>query len=276
MTLIIGMAKADGIYMSVDYRVTNSVTGGLIDDDAVKFLDVTYPPEDGPRALFAFTGIARLRDGTPVGDWMRETLRGITEDFQTNMLHLRDRLDRDIAKYRSPLIINVLVAWGERRAFGALTNVKADMKTVAPSFAIQIQELTEPIAFFNGSGWHAAFAGGHMASLERQLNILPRNPWSHMKLLATVNRRVAEADPTGPVSPFCNVAFVGTGPKYSQMTTSRAFCRPGESVTFRMPLILYGIDASFPAEQLWQSMQEERDPSPASSEDHNRHLQRRP
>jgi hypothetical protein len=71
VTLILGMSKPEGIYLSVDYRVSNSRTREVIDDESVKFLTVYYPPEHvGPKALIAYTGIALLPDGTPVGDWL--------------------------------------------------------------------------------------------------------------------------------------------------------------------------------------------------------------
>lgn len=93
MTLILGMSKPEGIYLSVDYRVTNSQTGKTLDDASVKFLTVHYPPDKvGPKALIAYTGIAQLRDGTSVGDWLRETLRGETEVFDGSMEHLHQRL----------------------------------------------------------------------------------------------------------------------------------------------------------------------------------------
>ena len=44
MTLILGMSKPEGIYLSVDYRVTNQKTHELIDDESVKFLTAHYPP----------------------------------------------------------------------------------------------------------------------------------------------------------------------------------------------------------------------------------------
>jgi hypothetical protein len=110
VTLILGMSKPDGIYLSVDYRVTNSRTGRLLDDASVKHLQVTYPPDKtGPRALLAYTGLAILPDGTPTGTWIRETLRGESEVFDVSMGHLRGRLERDIARLREALIINVLV-----------------------------------------------------------------------------------------------------------------------------------------------------------------------
>src|SRR5437588_3379594 len=107
------MSKTDGLYMSADYRVTEGRSGGLIDDESVKFLDAQYPPDSGgPRVLFGYTGLAILRDGTPTGVWIRETLRGETDVFDQSMGHLRSRLDRDIAPERHPLIINILVIFG--------------------------------------------------------------------------------------------------------------------------------------------------------------------
>jgi hypothetical protein len=40
LTLILAMSKAEGVYMSVDYRVTNMRTGQLLDDASVKFLSL--------------------------------------------------------------------------------------------------------------------------------------------------------------------------------------------------------------------------------------------
>jgi hypothetical protein len=42
MTPIIGMSKSEGIYLSVDFRVTRGRE--LVDDATVKFLVVHYPP----------------------------------------------------------------------------------------------------------------------------------------------------------------------------------------------------------------------------------------
>jgi hypothetical protein len=79
------MSKAEGIYLSADYRVTDARTGKLIDDASVKHLRVDYPPDQaGPKALMAFTGLARLRDGTP------------TRDVDSRNPPRRDRGDRPI------------------------------------------------------------------------------------------------------------------------------------------------------------------------------------
>jgi hypothetical protein len=47
MTLILGMSKPEGIYHSVDYRVTNTRACQLIDDAATKNLTIHYLPLNG-------------------------------------------------------------------------------------------------------------------------------------------------------------------------------------------------------------------------------------
>jgi hypothetical protein len=110
------MSKAEGMYLSVDYRVTDARPGKLIDDEAIKSLHIIYPPLlGGPVALLAYTGVAILRDGTQTGTWSRETIRGESEVIDQSMAHLRARLDRNIAPVGLFLILNILVLERERR-----------------------------------------------------------------------------------------------------------------------------------------------------------------
>ncbi len=244
MTLILGMSKAEGIYLSVDYRVTRG--GRLVGDAAVKYLWVHYPPpETGPRALFAYTGLATVFDGTPdatpTGRWLRETLRGESEYFDQSMAHLRERLNRDVGGH-AELIVNVLVLEGERRLLGGLTNIwRRDPSRpfrVQNTFNYVLQELTEPAAFGNGSGARRVIADGHFDRMKAQLGVVPRRAHDHMCLLATINRRVAAVD--DQVSPFCYVTFVSTDEKYP--SESKTFVERGESVLFEMPVMVFGID----------------------------------
>ncbi len=58
-----------------------------------------------------------------------------------------------------------------------------------------------------------------------------------MRLLAAVNRRVAQRDSC--VSPFCHVSFIDeerTSPR------SQSFTERGEQAPFEMPVLLFGID----------------------------------
>jgi hypothetical protein len=131
----------------VDYRITNSRTKRVLDDSSVKHLQVIYrPAEHGPRASLAYTGLARLPDGTATGTWIRETLRGESDVFDDSMRHLLARLNRDLARLRQPLLINVLVVQGDRRFFGGLSNIHKPFK-VMPRFEYQLTELTKPLAF---------------------------------------------------------------------------------------------------------------------------------
>jgi hypothetical protein len=204
-------------------------------DASIKFLTVHYPPDKtGPKALFGYSGLAILPDGTPTATWIRETLRGETDVFDASMAHLRERLDRDIAPLGIPLQITVLVAQRERRCFGGLSNV------LAPDgpFGYQMQELTAPFAFAHGSGMPRVMASADVGLLKAQLKVMPREPLDHMRRLAAVNRRAAGHEPT--VSPFCHVAYVNGDDRTK--ATSRAFTERGESAPFEVPILLFGID----------------------------------
>jgi hypothetical protein len=274
MTLILAMSKADGFYISTDYRVTNARTGGLIDDASVKFLTVHYPPDlGGPRAVFAYTGLARSPDGTSMGRWIRETLRGETEVFDESMKHLRERLDRDFAHLKIPLMTNVFVTHGERRYVGGFSNFSWT-QGVGPSFGYLMNEITQPMVVGNGSGARVV-AEKHLALLHSQLNVTPRKSFDHMKLLATVNRRVAAEDSS--VSPFCHVTFVSGDP--SAPPSTNVFTERGESVPFEMPILLFGIDISVIAGRSmadFETMRRGEDPDAWESDSVNDELKRRP
>ena len=245
MTLIIGMSKPEGIYLSVDYRVTNTRTREIINNTAIKSLAIHYPPMDngGPKVLLAWTGLAELPDGTPILTWIRETLRGESEVIDQSMKHLRKRLNRDIAPYRSPLIINLLVLERYRRLFGGFTNLRnppPGEDPVMPGFQYIMNQLTAWTIFANGSGAQRLMKDGHFDRLLPHLGVVPREPMNHMKLLAGMNRRVAAKNDT--VSPFCQVSFIPSGTRFGP--TSHAFTERGETVPFEMPLIIAGIDTT--------------------------------
>ena len=181
MTLVLGMSKREGIYLSADYRVTDLRSGRLVDDASVKHLTVHYPPEGGPKVLFAYSGLAVLPDGAPTGRWLRETLRGESEFIDQSMAHLRDRLDRDVAPAKVPLVVNALVLEGDRRLFGGLSNLRRDGRVV-DSFGYVMNELDGPFWFANGSGAAAVIADERFELLRRQLDVRPRKPLDHMRL----------------------------------------------------------------------------------------------
>lgn len=214
----------------------------MIDDEAVKSLDVKYPPDKGgPRALVAYTGLAELPDGTKTGDWLRETLRGETEAFDDSMAHLRRRLNRDMAQFREPLIVNALVVHGERRYFGGLSNMKRTKpggQRVIGSFGYVMKELDVPFWFANGYGALAIARKGMAELIGDQLEVRPRKVEDHMNLLASINRKVSQLDKT--VSPYCHVGFLNGSGDHSGK--SKIFTSAGESILADAPIVLFGID----------------------------------
>lgn len=288
MTLILGMSKPEGIYLSADFRVTEQPSGRLIDDASVKMLTVHFPPEGGTRALFAYTGLAILPDGTPMGTWLRETMRGESEVPDQAMAHLHTRLNRDVAPHRVGLIVNGLLIEGEhgqRRLFGAFTNLKvaSGRFETLRAFEYVMMELHEPFVFANGSGAAQLIADAHLARLHDQLAVRPRRAFDHMKLLGSINRRVAAKVET--VSPACHVAFVPAeppipGPSDNRFgPTSHTFFERGEAAPAVMPLLLFGIDTSYMMRQLYERMtalKEGKKPPPDLGTDEiNRMLRRR-
>jgi hypothetical protein len=246
MTLIIGMSKPEGIYLCVDYRITNSRTRELTHERAIKFLDIRYPPQDagGPKVLLGFSGLAELPDGTPMLDWIRQTLRGESEVIDQSMAHLRKRLNRDIAPLRQELTISLLVIEPYRRLLGAFTNRRIPppgQDPIMPGFQYSMTRLTDWTIFAHGSGADRLVRDGHFARLQPHLGTVPRKPMNHMKLLASMNRRVAEKDRT--VSAFSQVSFINAGDRFGG-PTSHVFVERGESVPFEMPLIITGIDTT--------------------------------
>jgi hypothetical protein len=109
---------------------------------------------------------------------------------------------------------------------------------VMPGFKYVMTQLTDWTLFANGSGAQRLMQDGHFARLQPHLGIVPREPMNHMKLLASMNRRVAAKDDT--VSPFCQVSFIPVGIRFGP--TSHAFTERNETVPFEMPLIIAGLD----------------------------------
>lgn len=221
------MSKADGLYLSVDHRVSQLRAGRyeIVDDETAKHLLVLYPPENlGPRFLFAFTGIAHAPDGTPTGDWVRETLRGDMEQTVNDSLtHLRERLDRDYAPRRQYLQVMMLAQHGNQRVYGGFSNLTdASTMHVGTRFVYFMEDITNrPMLFAAGSGEDGVRR--RYAYLQPQLDVWPRRTVDHMRLLATVNRQVAAEEPT--VSPSASVLSCPARPGRRACTSSGSAAR---------------------------------------------------
>jgi hypothetical protein len=75
MTLI----RPEGIWQSADHRSTRG--GAIADDAASKQLMIQCPPlPGGPQVLLGVTGLGEAPDGTATLQWIRETIRWISND----------------------------------------------------------------------------------------------------------------------------------------------------------------------------------------------------
>jgi hypothetical protein len=281
MTLILAMSTPNAICMSADYRVTNSNDGNVLDPFAIKSLIVkTSMDSTGPQAIITFTGLAELWGRMPMGRWLRETLRGQSQSFDDLMQHLLGQLNRKIAGFNRPLIVNVLVISGpngERRHWGGFSNT-TDFRTAVPKFGYFLNEIGDRCYFGNGSGAQAVQADGYAKMMKDHVTKSDQTATDHMNLLAKINRDVAEADPDGPVSPYSYVTCISSDNDW--VPTSQAFHKPGETPPpFHLPMITCGIDASNLAEQAVRKGRAARsgaEPPPLDEDELRRHVDRRP
>ncbi len=203
MTLILGMSTPNAICMSVDYMVTNAKTRAVIDPAAVKSLRLQIGfDEDALKVLIGYTGLAQLWGQMPTGRWLREVLRGPNQPFDELMQHLLTQLNRKIAPFRQPLIVNVLAIGGrngENRYLGGFSNVGPGW-ILNPEFGYVMQEIGTEEYFGNGSGSVSVQAGGHIETLRAHVAGPNHTAEDHMLLLATINRRVA-ASTSGTEAP---------------------------------------------------------------------------
>jgi hypothetical protein len=175
-----------------------------------------------------------------MGSWLRETLRGESEFVNQSMEHLKTRLHRDVARYRVPLIVNVLILEkNDRRLFGGFSNLSFNTALkrteVLPTFEYLMQEVDTTFMFANGAGAARAHAKGYLARIEDQLSVWPNEVTDHMNLLATINRKVSAK--TNTVSPHCHVSFLNADERTEP--TFREFLEPGEQpLPFSMPMLL--------------------------------------
>ena len=247
VTLVLQMSAPDAVCMSVDYRVTSTSDGSVLDPFAVKSLIIgTSMEPGGPVALIGYAGLATHPDGkSSMGHWLRETLRGESQSLDDLMQLLLSQLNSQIASLNKPLLISVLCVngpSGEERHFGELKNTH-DLRTAEPTFTYDMWEIGNQQAFANGSGSVVALQSPYDGMLRAHMAESDHTSDDHMELLANINRGVAEADPNGQVSPYCFVTCVSGDANWTPHC--KVFVRRGETPPeFHMPLITCGIDAS--------------------------------
>src|SRR5713226_6858947 len=155
MTLLMTIIRPEGIWQSADNRLTRA--GAIADDAAPKQLSIQCPPlPGGPQVLLGFTGLAETPDGTPVLQWIRETIRGESRFIMPLLDYLRDRLTRDLG--RSHLGRHILVVGGGifqqdgRRFYFEINNVDPTTWKARRRFERGVFEVTEPTLYISGSG----------------------------------------------------------------------------------------------------------------------------
>lgn len=211
MTFIMTIIRPEGIWQSVDYRLSRS-DGSLYDDTTSKQVHYICPPLDrGPHILMAYTGLAILAYGTPTQQWVRETLRGEPMDLITALYHLRDRLNRDVGQsnlWHNRLIFEGGIIDGVHRVHFELSNVNSATFGTTRNFNLHLGELDRPLAFINGGG-REGMSISDRDLLVAQLNLRPASWNDHLGLLAAINRRTSRTDPSNSVSPWCHVTYIG-------------------------------------------------------------------
>lgn len=242
MTLILGMSKPEGIYLSVDQRLTVEGEPEPTDDQAVKFLNVKYPPlRTGPQALFAYAGASLVRGRKPMDEWLRRTIEHGPHDFNGSMRNLFRRVHLD-AYHRYDLVINGLVMNQGIRYFVGISNMKPRGGRTF-EFDRTVEKIESNRVFGTGGAAPWAITQGAQF-LTEQLDVVPQDAWSHMGLLARTNRRVAELDDR--VSPHCFVSFVNAFD--NDHPRAGSFLKGGEPGLLVVPGLRVGLEINSAAE----------------------------
>jgi hypothetical protein len=116
---------------------------------------VCTPFSGGPQVFMAFTGLAELSDGTPMLQWIRETIRGENRTIGQMVENLRSRLTRDVGRsvyWRHMLILSCGIFEGDKRFYLEIRNRDAKIRVSKRTFEYSIAEITEPTIFIDGSG----------------------------------------------------------------------------------------------------------------------------
>jgi hypothetical protein len=153
--------------------------------------------------------------------------------------------------------VNLLVVHQDKRYIGGFTNMIRGSKGtthIGAEFHYGLQELADFGVFVNGSGGNAS-GWQHAQRIRRQTGIAPNRPFDYMRLVAQVNRTIAETNRT--VSPHCHVSFQ-TGPGFKFSPQSHAFVQTGESVPYEMPRVLMGIDLGEMTSRFVENIQRQR------------------
>ena len=250
MTFLNLLVRPEGVFLSTDYQVS----GGRRDDRTPKQLCIMCPPPGlGPRMLLGFVCLADAPGGTPMMQWVRETLRGEQRGIVETIQHLCDRLNRDIqplcdrnnraadraGRSRTGLMLVGGILGGpnspQERHIVTISNDRGSES----QFSVTLDPVRTAKVALAGSGMVHVTAEDR--ALETGQAVLHPNHWEdHLGLLAAINRRVAVRDEHKAVSAWCRVSALMEN---RTDVFGKDFREPGEPVfTSGTGLIVGGFD----------------------------------
>lgn len=265
MTLVLTLMRpGEGIWQTVDQRVTKGADG---DDFAPKQLSVHR--QDGTM-LVAYWGLAEVHpSGESMFDWIRSTLRGWARACEGDMVHLTERLNRDVA--RSPRrfaeqqsMITAAAVLGTRADLaGPLENPRlarwvisnlawpdglppGGKPTVVRQFSLEGHWVDQPNAWAHGSGHDVVYASEiHTERLLRAVRQRPNKPLDYLGLLAKINRGVASRS-KGTVSRWCTGTYMPQNKSGGGLIVQRFSERgdPEPPEPGGLPAIVFGLDTT--------------------------------
>ena len=260
LTLILTLMRpGEGVWQTVDARVTKG--GRLVNDFADKQLSIHRA--DGT-LLLAYTGLAEVYpSGESMFDWIRSTIRGVQRNSEGDLIHLQERLDRDVAGspyWRVPLIIVAAGILGtrpdqtgplqqRRMARWIISNLRwpngpTQPPRVVRSFDIGGEFVDEPRGFSAGSGRDpVSRSPTELLLLRRSLAYRPNRQEDYLGLLAAVNRRVAPLC-DGSVSPWCSGWYLPETGVDLRRSSYRERGDPEPPDPSPLPSILFGLDTT--------------------------------
>lgn len=213
MTLAISLVTPQGIWASVDHRLTVFPTGQLLTDSSVKHVVLRCP--DGA-ALISYTGLGRV-GRIDLSQWIREVLRGETRTLDASLVDLKEQATLRIGLPAYELAVPHVFLAGAFLGGSAWAVEIRNLRTATPLLPEALQPQFETVAvrveksvLLLGGGGRNAVSAQDRALLMRVSSRRPRRPEEYMRLLGDVNRRAAESQHphARTMSTSCTVVYL--------------------------------------------------------------------
>lgn len=243
MTLNLTIVNPWGIWQCSDHRLTDTVTGKLVDDFSIKHVAFRCP--DGA-ALLAYAGAGRI-NALDLSDWLRETLRGETRTLDQTFILIRENATRDLAPLLRTHNIQHMFSIG---AFLHGRPWAIQIRNFDPRASGVILDRFDTVAKeITHSGQGFIFGGGPDAVIPKDQEKLmtmatrkPRTPKDFRKLLASINHRAATTK-TGKrtISPGCVTSYIPSAGEPFEIEFHKS---TGAPRPLTVPMLLFGIDVT--------------------------------